>query len=75
MPGGRRWEPAVIIEVPSMFQLRDGIEARFRAIFELELSGSVLRSVLSWVGAHTTQKEAADYVIGAMQAYLKKVGL
>jgi hypothetical protein len=56
-------------------QYRDGIEARFRAIFELELSGSVLRSVLSWVGAHTTQKEAADYVIGAMQAYLKKVGL
>ena len=54
---------------------RDGIEARFRAIFELELSGSVLRSILSWVGAHATQKQAADYVIGAMQAYMKKVGL
>ena len=54
---------------------RNAIEARFRAIFELELSGSVLRSVLSWVGAHVTQKQAADYVIGAMQAYMQKVGL
>jgi hypothetical protein len=56
-------------------QYRDGIEDRFRAIFELELSGSVLRSILSWVGAHTTQKQAADYVIEAMQAYLNKAGL
>jgi hypothetical protein len=54
---------------------RDAIEARFRAIFELELSGSLLRSVLSWVGAHATQRQAADYMIGAMQAYLKKAGL
>jgi hypothetical protein len=54
---------------------RAGIEARFRAIFELELSGSVLRSVLSWVGAHATQKQAADYVIGTMQAYMRKAGL
>jgi patatin-like phospholipase len=56
-------------------QYRDRIEARFRAIFELELSGSVLRSILSWVGAHVTEKQAADYMIGAMQAYMKKVGL
>ncbi len=56
-------------------QYRDAIEARFRAIFELELSGSLVRSVLSWVGAHATQKPAADYLIGAMRAYLRKAGL
>jgi len=54
---------------------RDGIEARFRAIFELELSGSLVRSVLAWVGAHATQRQAADYVINAMRDYLKKAGL
>jgi hypothetical protein len=56
-------------------QYRDSIEARFRAIFELELSGSLVRSILSWVGAHATQKQAADYVIGAMKDYLKKARL
>jgi hypothetical protein len=56
-------------------QYRDSLEARFRAIFELELSGSLVRSILSWVGAHATQQQAADYVIGAMKTYLKKVGL
>jgi hypothetical protein len=56
-------------------QYRDAIEKRFRAIFELELSGSLVRSVLSWVGAHATQGQAADYVIGAMRAYLKKADL
>ena len=56
-------------------QSRDGIEERFRAIFQLELSGSLVRSVLSWVGAHTTQKQAADYVIDTMKAYLKQAGL
>jgi Patatin-like phospholipase len=54
---------------------RKGIEARFRAIFELELSGSPLRSILSWVGARVTQEQAADYVINAMRAYLQKAGL
>ncbi|MBV9250548.1 MAG: hypothetical protein JO227_15030, partial [Acetobacteraceae bacterium] len=54
---------------------RNAIEARFRAIFELELSGSVLRSILSWVGAHATQKQAADYVINAMRSYLNQAGL
>jgi hypothetical protein len=54
---------------------RDAIEKRFRAIFELELSGSLVRSVLSWVGAHATQRQAADYVIGAINAYLQKAGL
>lgn len=56
-------------------QYRKGIEDRFRAIFELELSGSLLRSILSWVGAHATEKQAADYVIGAMRASLAKAGL
>jgi hypothetical protein len=54
---------------------RDAIEARFRAIFELELSGDFVKSILSWVGAHATQRQAADYVIGAMKDYLKKAGL
>jgi len=54
---------------------RKGIEARFRAIFELELSGSPLRSILSWLGARVTQQQAADYVINAMRAYLQKAGL
>jgi hypothetical protein len=31
--------------------------------------------VLSWVGAHTTQKQAADYLIDRMNAYLKQAGL
>jgi Patatin-like phospholipase len=56
-------------------QYRDAIEARFRAIFELELSGRLVRSVLAWVGAHATQRRAADFVIGAMDKYLKKAGL
>jgi hypothetical protein len=56
-------------------QYRDSIEARFRAIFELELSGTPARSVLSWVGAHATQGQAADYVINAMQNYLNEAGL
>jgi Patatin-like phospholipase len=56
-------------------QYRAGIEARFRAIFELELSGPFLRSVLSWVGAHLTERQAADFVIGAMRKYLSTAGL
>jgi hypothetical protein len=56
-------------------QYRDSIEARSRAIFKLELSGSLVRSILRWVGAHATEKQAADYVIGAMTDYLKKAGL
>jgi len=54
---------------------RDAIETRFRAIFELELSGGFVKSILSWVGAHATQRQAADYVIGAMKGYLKRAGL
>jgi Patatin-like phospholipase len=58
---------------------RNSIEARFRAIFELELSGSFLSSffgrLLGRVGAHLTQKQAADYTISAMRNYLAKAGL
>src|SRR5215472_9980669 len=54
---------------------RDQIEQRFRAIFETELSGSLLKSVLSWVGSHATQREAADYIIKSMQKYLETAGL
>jgi hypothetical protein len=56
-------------------QYRSGIEGRFRAIFELELSGSPLRSILSWLGARVTQEQVADYVINAMRGYLQKAGL
>jgi predicted acylesterase/phospholipase RssA len=56
-------------------QYRNQIEQRFRAIFETELSGSLLKSVLSWVGAHATQREAADYIVNSMRSYLKKAGL
>jgi len=47
---------------------RNAIEARFRAIFELELSGDLDKSALGWLGAHVTQKYFADYLIDAMEA-------
>jgi hypothetical protein len=54
---------------------RDPIERRFRAIFETELSGGPLRSVLGWIAAHSTQASVADYVIGLMKDYLVEAGL
>lgn len=54
---------------------RDTIEARFRAIFETELSGGPLKSALGFIGAHTTQKYVADYVINGMKSYLAKADL
>ena len=54
---------------------RSAIEKRFRSILELELSGSFIRSVLGWIGAHANQQQAADYVIKAMHTYLDKAGL
>ena len=54
---------------------RTAIEARFRAILELELSGSIGKNILGWVGAHATQKDLADHVIAAMNAYLTKANL
>jgi predicted N-acyltransferase len=51
------------------------IEARFRAIFELELSGDLAKAVLGWLGAHATQRYVADTLISAMNAYLAKAGL
>ena len=55
--------------------LRDPIEARFRAVFQQELSGNVMQSALGWLGAHTTQRYVADYAINAMKSYLAKAGL
>jgi len=49
---------------------RDAIEERFRAIFEVETEGIIGGAVARWIGAHLTQKEAADYVITAMKNYL-----
>jgi hypothetical protein len=54
---------------------RGAIEARFRAIFQLELSGDIGKSALAWIGAQVTQKQAADYIINAMNAYLQTAGL
>ncbi len=54
---------------------RGAIEKRFRSIFELELSGSFIRSVLSWIGAHASQRQAADFAINAMRAYLEQAVL
>ena len=54
---------------------RNDIEARFRGILETELAGTVRGVLLGWLGAHGGQKEAADYVIGAMNAYLTNAGL
>lgn len=54
---------------------RDAIKARFRAIFQLELSGDIAKSVLAWVGAHLTENQAADSIIDAMNAYLQTAGL
>lgn len=54
---------------------RNAIEQRYRAILELELSGNPLKTVLGRLGAFTTQKYLADYVINAMQEYLNKAGL
>jgi hypothetical protein len=54
---------------------RDAIEARFRAIFKLELSGDIGKTILAWFGAHFTQKQAADYIINAMKTYLQTASL
>ena len=54
---------------------RGPIEARFRAIFQAELSGDLGKSALAWIGAQVTQKQAADYIINAMNAYLEGADL
>jgi hypothetical protein len=56
-------------------KFRDQIEARFRKLFELEVSGSPFRSAVGIIGAHLTQRQAGDFVIGAMRDSLKKAGL
>ena len=54
---------------------RNRIEARFRAIFENEVSGTLFRSALGWIGAHATQAQAADFIIGLMKKSLVEAGL
>jgi hypothetical protein len=54
---------------------RDAIETRFRAIFEMELSGDLAKAALGWIGAHATQRYVADALISAMKAYLTKADL
>jgi hypothetical protein len=66
----------VIPRKPSSIpRLRDAIETRFRAIFQLELTGDIGKSALAWIGAEVTQKQAADYIINAMNASLETAGL
>ncbi len=55
--------------------LRDPIEARFRAVFSEELSGTPFKALLGIAGAYLTQRYVADYVIDTMKAYLDKAGL
>jgi hypothetical protein len=50
---------------------RKAVEARFRAIFQLELSGNPLKATIAWAGALITEGQAADYVINAMNRYLR----
>jgi len=54
---------------------RDAIDRRFRTIFETELSGGPIRSVLAWLAAHATQRSVADYVLDMMKRYLAEAGL
>jgi hypothetical protein len=54
---------------------RDQIEARFRAVFELELSGDLVKAALGWFGAHATEKYVANYLIDAMKSYLARADL
>jgi Patatin-like phospholipase len=54
---------------------RGTIEARFRAVFQAEFSGDIGKSALAWIGAQVTQKQAADYIISAMNACLKATDL
>jgi hypothetical protein len=54
---------------------RDAIDRRFRAIFETELSGGPIRSVLGWLAAHATQRSVADYILGLMKNYLAEARL
>lgn len=56
-------------------QYRSAIEARFRAIFELELSGDLLKNSLGFLGAHALQRYVAEYLITAMRDYLNKAQL
>jgi hypothetical protein len=54
---------------------RKAIEARFTAILQAELTGNLLLAVLGWFGARLGRRDAAGYVIDAMNAYLGAAGL
>ncbi len=54
---------------------RETIEKRFRSIVQTEIAGDPGKAALAWVGAKLTEKDAADYIIGAMNAYLQRAGL
>ena len=54
---------------------RGAIEARFRAIVQLELAGGIVKTVIGWLGAHFGETQASDYIINAMKSYLQKADL
>jgi len=54
---------------------RDAIDARFRAIFETEISGGIWREILGFIAAHAAQGSFTDYAIGQMKKYLATAGL
>ncbi len=54
---------------PEIF--RSGIETRFAALIEKELSSGPLSSVLAWIVAHVGEGKVADLAINAMHDALK----
>ena len=54
---------------------RDGIDARYRRLLEIELSGTVGKSLIGRLGAWTTQQYASEYFITAMNKYLESAKL
>jgi hypothetical protein len=54
---------------------RGAIEARFKAVLEAELGGDWVKAALGWLAAEATEKHVADYLIGAMNQYLKDADL
>ncbi|MBX5455149.1 MAG: patatin-like phospholipase family protein [Acidobacteriia bacterium] len=49
---------------------RSAIERRYKALLESEAGGGFFSSILAWMGAKATEREVADWVIGAIQQAL-----
>jgi len=49
---------------------RSAIECRYKALLESEAGGGFFSSILAWIGAKATEREVADWVIGAVRQAL-----